>query len=312
MRVVLSADMEGISQITDVREVLACSRQYWETGQRRMNADVAAAAEGLLAGGASEVIVLDNHGSGNPRNLVGEALPEGARLEAWNVFDLPAHGVDAQLQVGYHARCGVDAFISHTYIPRLRLRVGGELISESHGRVWAGRVPLIGIIGNANHQWTLGSLSATPFLAVQESTGRTAARPVHGSEQASLQAIRDFARDALRDLDGAQRPVAPSGVLFEATLPGEESQASAMEAGGWRRRGPSDYYLELAEWAGAREPLDAAMGAAIAPFAALMTGLDMTSPQAWAAQDPERLAALETSFLEWCRYTEEPWPASGG
>ena len=312
MRVVLSADMEGISQITDVREVLACSRHYWETGRWRMNADVAAAAEGLLAGGASEVIVLDNHASGNPRNLIDEALPDGARLETWNGFDLAQNGVEAQLQVGYHARCGVDAFISHTYIPRLRLRVGDELISESHGRAWAAGVPLIGVIGNADHQRTLGSLSGVPFLAVQESDGRTGARPVHGDDAASLGAIREFAERALRDIDGAHRPAPPSGVRFEARLPGDQAQAATMEAGGWRRLGPGEYEVQLAQWADAREPLAAAMGAAMAPFLPYFAGLDMTSEEALAAQDRQRLAALEESFLGWCRNTEDPWPGGGG
>ena len=39
-----------------------------------MTADVAAAAVGLLAAGADEVVVLDNHLSGNPENILGEAL----------------------------------------------------------------------------------------------------------------------------------------------------------------------------------------------------------------------------------------------
>ena len=39
-------------------------------------------------------------------------------------------------QVGYHARGGVDGFLSHTYVPGLRLRLDDELISESHCRAW--------------------------------------------------------------------------------------------------------------------------------------------------------------------------------
>ncbi len=46
MRVVISADMEGISQLREPHEILAFARPYWETGRRRMTADVAAAAAG--------------------------------------------------------------------------------------------------------------------------------------------------------------------------------------------------------------------------------------------------------------------------
>jgi D-aminopeptidase len=90
MRVVLSVDMEGVSQLSDPREIFAFRPEYWATGKPRIEADTAAAARGLLSGGAREVIVLDNHGGGNPQNVSPESLPEGARLETWNAFELPA------------------------------------------------------------------------------------------------------------------------------------------------------------------------------------------------------------------------------
>jgi D-amino peptidase len=78
MRVVLSAEMESVAQITDVRD-LACRREYWDAGRRKLTEDVVAAATGLLEGGASEVILLDNHGSGNPWNVLMDQLPDGVR-----------------------------------------------------------------------------------------------------------------------------------------------------------------------------------------------------------------------------------------
>ena len=79
------------------------------------------ACEGLLAGGASELILLDNHG-GNTVNVTPEVLPPGARTETWHVYDLRVHEIDAMFQVGYHARGGIDGFLSHTYLAGLRLR----------------------------------------------------------------------------------------------------------------------------------------------------------------------------------------------
>src|SRR5215831_15978097 len=111
--VVLSADMEGVSQLRQAREIVAACPEYWETGKLRYEEEVAAACEGLLAGGATEIVVLDNHASGNPQNIASDALPAGARLEPWNVWDVPGHGVDAMFQVGYHPRGGVDGFLSH-------------------------------------------------------------------------------------------------------------------------------------------------------------------------------------------------------
>ena len=69
MRVVLSVDMEGVSQLRDPHEIFACRPEYWQTGKPRIEADTVAAVQGLLEGGASEVIILDNHGGGNPMNV---------------------------------------------------------------------------------------------------------------------------------------------------------------------------------------------------------------------------------------------------
>ena len=93
------------------------------------------------------------------------------------------------LQVGYHARGGVDGFLSHTYVPGLRLRVDDELISESHGRIWAAGVPLLGIVGNDLHERTLGSLTGTPFLVVQRSRGRGVVEPAYGDPGVGAAAI---------------------------------------------------------------------------------------------------------------------------
>src|SRR6476660_16987 len=197
MLVAVSVDMEGASQLRSVREIFGCMPEYWQTGKPRLEADVSATCEGLLAGGASELVVLDNHG-GNTVNVSAESLPQGARLEKWNVYDLRDHGVDAMFQVGYHARGGVEGFLSHTYVPGLRLRVGGELISESHGRAWAGGVPLLGITGNDLHQQTIGSLCDTAFLVVQHSVGRSEMKPLWERDE-GIDAIREFSERCMRD-----------------------------------------------------------------------------------------------------------------
>lgn len=289
MRVVLSVDMEAIPGISDAREVLAGCEQYWERGRPRMAAHTAAAARGLLDGGADEVVVLDNHASGNPQNVRQDELPDGARLETWSVFDLREHGVDGMLQVGYHPRCGVDGFISHTYVPRLRIRVGDELISESHGRAWAAGVPLLGIAGNADHERHLGSLFGTPFLVVQESAGRTGSRPAFESDEAADDAVRAFAERSLRDIDSAPVHAAPTGRTLCAVVPGTRSET------------------RLRTWADAREPIAAAMAAGMAPFMPLLSGLDLSSREAMRAQDAERLAALEEAFVAWAGEREADW-----
>jgi D-aminopeptidase len=304
MVVAVSVDMEGASQLRSVREIWGCLPEYWATGKPRLEADVRAACEGLLAGGASELVVLDNHG-GNTVNVSPEALPAGARLETWRDFDLQRHGVDATFQVGYHPRGGIDGFLSHTYVPGLRLRAGGELISESHGRVWASAVPLLGIAGNDLHQQTLGSLSESPFLVVQRSLGHGAMHPVWDVED-GLDAIREFAERCIRDAAAAPRVEPPTDLTFEASMPNGEDVAEQMTAAGWTRNGEVEFEAHLETWADARELLAAAMNAAVAPFMPYWLG-SFDSARDAASADQERVAQFRLIFDAWAEESGPEW-----
>jgi D-aminopeptidase len=305
VKVALSVDMEGLSQLTDPHEIMAARPEYWADGKPAMEAETVAACEGLIAAGAAEVIVLDNHGSGNPLNISPGCLPRGARLESSDVFDLPTHGAGAMLQIGYHARGGTSGFISHTYVPGLRLRVGGELISESHGRAWAARVPLIGIVGNDTHRQTLGSLAGVQFLTVQRSQGRRQAERAFPDQADGLDAVRSFAAACLRGIDGAPRPTAPTPSLFEASMPNGDEQEDPMSAAGWQRRGEVEYGIELRDWSEARAPLAAAMTAAMAPLISHWVGA--TSPAERSDLDDDRVAALTQVLDEWCSGSFPEW-----
>ena len=304
MLVAVSVDMEGASQLRSVREIWGCLPEYWETGKPRLEADVFAACQGLLAGGASELVVLDNHG-GNTVNVSAEALPAGARLETWRDFDLRDHGVDAMFQVGYHPRGGVEGLLSHTYVPGLRLRVDGELISESHIRAWASGVPLLGITGNDLHQQTIGSLSDTPFLVVQKSIGRSAMQPLWNVEE-GLEAIRQFAERCLRDAASAPPISSPRDATFEASMPNGHEVVDQMEAAGWAGTGDVAFAVRVEDWAEAREPLAAAMSAALAPFLPYWLGSFDSAEDAEAA-DQERVARLRLIFDAWAQESQPQW-----
>ncbi len=305
MLVAVSVDMEGASQLRSVREIWGCMPEYWETGKPRLEADVSAACEGLLAGGASELVVLDNHG-GNTVNVSPESLPHGARLETWHVYELREHGVDAMFQVGYHARGGVDGFLSHTYMPGLRLRVGDQLLSESHVRAWAGEVPLLGIVGNDLHQQTLGSLEGIPYLVVQESAGRDAMSPVFADPHDGLDAIRSFAQACVRDGASARSITAPIGVTFEASMPNGREVVEQMAGAGWARVGDVEFAVELETWRDSRDALAAAMNAALAPFMPYWLGAFASADEA-AAADQEGVGQLVTIFDAWAAESQPQW-----
>jgi len=305
MVIAVSVDMEGASQLRSVREIFGCFAEYWATGRPRLEADVVAACEGLLAGGADELVVMDNHG-GNRINVPADVLPAGARLKTWHAFDLRSRGVDAMFQVGYHARGGVDGFLSHTYVPGLRLRVDDELISESHWRAWALGAPLLGIVGNDRHLETLGTLAGTPYLVVQHSHSRGEVTPVYDDPRKGLDAIRDFAERCARDTGSAPTFAIREEATFAASLPNGDTAAETMIGGGWVRVGDVEYAVELETWEAARAPLDAAMGAALAPFVPYWLGSFETAEEA-AAADQERVGVAREVFDAWGAESQPQW-----
>ena len=77
MKIFISADIEGVTGITDWAEAdmaHADNAQFRE----RMTAEVMAACEGALQAGATEIVVKDAHWTG--RNILAERLPRQARL----------------------------------------------------------------------------------------------------------------------------------------------------------------------------------------------------------------------------------------
>lgn len=281
VRIALSGDMEAIAGISDIRETFGWCGEYWESGRQAYTRDVAAAAEGLLDAGADEVIVLDNHGAGAPWNILLEQLPEGARGESVNVFDLPGMGIDGLVLVGYHPPAAIDGFVPHTYVPNVRLWVDGVEIGEAHGRAWAANVPILGITGHAALRPTLGVLSDAPFLVVQTGDHRLQATPVFDDVLESAQAIRSFARNCLLGIAEAPHPRPPTDYVFEAQVTGADTVT-----------------LQLNGWADARAPIAAAMTAGMAPFIDLFSALDMSSVDAFHAQDPGIQSGLTERLSE--------------
>jgi len=123
MKVYISGDMEGITGVTDWSEVEAGGD--YERFRRRYTAEIAAACEGALQAGATEILVNDAHGSG--RNLLAEELPEQVRLiSGWSEHPLLmvqelTREFRALLFIGYHSRAGSDGSpLCHTFAPHLQ------------------------------------------------------------------------------------------------------------------------------------------------------------------------------------------------
>ena len=118
MKILIAADMEGISGVTHWDQVTPGHFEYPRYRQI-MTEEVNAAIDGAFEGGATEVQVTDGHASGT--NILIEALDRRARLNAGNGSTLGMvagvdENVDGVLFVGYHASAGSrHAILDHTW-----------------------------------------------------------------------------------------------------------------------------------------------------------------------------------------------------
>ena len=133
-KVFISADMEGISGISGPDQLSASGAEY-NRSRRLMADDVNAAIRGALAGGATEVVVNDSHGS--MRNLRIEDVHPAARLishsfKRYGMMQGLDDSFDAVIFIGYHAKAGSERGVfAHTGSGIVRdVRVNGRSLGE--------------------------------------------------------------------------------------------------------------------------------------------------------------------------------------
>jgi len=206
MKVLISADMEGISGITQWDMVTPGHAEYLSRGRALMTGDVNAAIDGAIAGGATEVVVSDGHWDG--RNILIEQLDERARLNTGSPSPFSMmQGIDqnvaAVLLVGYHATNGTSfANLDHTWSDS-RVRAvywNGQLVGEiALNAIVAGHfnAPIIFLSGDqtacAEGKKLVGA--ALEMAIVKTATGQFAAECLPLIE--SRQIIREKAQRAI-------------------------------------------------------------------------------------------------------------------
>lgn len=225
VKVMLLYDMEGMAGATDYRYTTSRHSEQYAEGRKMMTADVNAAIRGLLAGGATEIIVVDGHGSGNrsePDVLVDELLPPAVMHFRDTPFDIYMDSYDASFDaiaaVGMHAAAGNKVgFLAHTYTAEdVEYTVNGVPFNESM-ILAAGaarqKIPLIMVSGDDQ----LGKEVARHMPWVRYATVKHAVDLATAAALPDGEAARRIeraARDAIRDLDEARLPDWPGPYRF--------------------------------------------------------------------------------------------------
>jgi len=138
VKVFLSIDMEGVSGLVRWADVITQGMDY-QRNRRFMTQDANAAIEGAFEGGASEVVVEENHGVEELCDLLLDEIDPRCRVvrgagrpTATTMAGLDAH-CGVVLLVGHHARAGsFPGIMAHTIsYERFRaVRVGGRDCGE--------------------------------------------------------------------------------------------------------------------------------------------------------------------------------------
>ncbi len=144
MRVLIMADMEGVSGIVHWDQVTNGAPMYQE-GRRLYTEEINAAVRGARAGGATEIVVVDSHGAGAAGTMGGPAfnsiIPElidpdceFVTHHGWaNYTEMLEQGCDACFFVGIHARGGTPGgVLSHTIASGhwLEIRINDVVVGE--------------------------------------------------------------------------------------------------------------------------------------------------------------------------------------
>jgi D-amino peptidase len=238
VKVFISFDMEGVAGIVDWSQCRAPGQPY-EEGRRLLLGEVNAAIDGAVAGGATEIVCNDSHGTMNnldPAALHGQASYVSGRHKPLYMMQGLDATADVVFMVGYHGSIsGESSVLSHTYNPSVisHVSLNGVRVGESGINALvalAYGVPVGLITGD---QQTAGE--ARPFLAdaelvvVKESFTRFGASNLHPEMARAM--ITDGARRAVERVAG----VKPPSISLPATLEVEVQTADMAEVASWVR-----------------------------------------------------------------------------
>ncbi len=205
MKLFISSDIEGTCGITAWEETYQEKSVYWSAYfQEQMTKEVAAACEGALNAGFTEVLVKDAHDTA--RNIIPGLLPKGTKLirgwssDGWSMMAGLQNGADAVAFTGYHAAAGCQGSpLAHSFATTVdSLTINGEAASEFTVNSYAAGllgIPVVFISGDAavcrQAKAMIPAITAVPVLEGKDNS-TTSDHP-----ELAISAIRQSMEQAL-------------------------------------------------------------------------------------------------------------------
>lgn len=213
IRALIIGDIEGITGVDDWRHIMDGHPGYDEAC-RNYEADVNAAVQGLRAGGAGDVLVVDTHSAGG--NIQAENLHDCRLIGGPSIMgrldQAFADGVEAVVLLGFHAAAGTpDGFVPHSFAVQTRSWLDGKLAGEpAFYALLAGAagIPVIAVTGDAQtiHQLRDFAPDAHP---VQTKTSDSPWQSTSRDAASTRTEITRVVQDAFRERASIQPAVPP-------------------------------------------------------------------------------------------------------
>jgi len=253
LRVLVYHDMEGLAGQDDYRTFNFSHPEHYAKGRAYLAADINAVVDGLFAGGATSVEIIDAHGSGNPAPDLDPALLDKRATQLTRdapfrqyVDVVAPNTYDAIVAVGMHAKTGSGGFASHTVTIGMGLSMNGQSITETEIVAYSwGRagVPVIFVSGDDHLERDLATMPWLQFVVTKRATSASTVElrdvdSVHAEMRAkAATAVRELASAKVtrvrEPVQAALRVVRPASLSMLRGVPGvslsEDGEEVAFE-----------------------------------------------------------------------------------
>jgi D-amino peptidase len=249
MKVFLSTDMEGTAGVVAWEQGVGDGLEAVH-GRTLLLAEVNAAIEGAVEGGATQIVVNDSHAFMRnlpPERLAGQAsYISGSHKPMYMMQGLDA-SFDAVLFVSYHGSVGAEAGLSHTYNPNavMEARLDGAVTGEAGINALVAAhygVPVVLITGDrCACEEAAALIPGIEVAVVKEHVSRVAADNLHPDRARAL--IWETARKAVEGAAAARPPAFEPGAL-ELSVRTTDVAETASWVRGVTRTGPRSLRIQ--------------------------------------------------------------------
>jgi D-amino peptidase len=249
MKIFVSSDMEGTAGVVAWEQCTGDGPQA-AAGRELLLAEVNAAIEGALAGGARQIVVNDSHSHMRnlpPAELAGQASYISGSHKPLYMMQGLDDSFDAVLFVSYHGSVGAPAGLSHTYNPRAvaEARLNGVVTGEAGINALVAAhygVPVVLVTGDRTAcEETAALLPGIHAAVVKEPVSRVAAHSLHPERARAL--IQEAAREAVASASQATAPSFGPVATLELSVRTTDIAEAATWVRGVDRAGPRELVI---------------------------------------------------------------------